>query len=606
MRTFARKQARHVEAKEPCQFAAPPNVHHALASPSRPLDPSLRSFFEPQFGHDFSKVRVHSDPVAEQSAREVNAHAYTIRNDIVFAKDQFAPETARGRQLIAHELSHVVQQSRSGTRPGQILRKPADAHYPSEEEQKEIQKLLKREFKTTRVVTSSTGTTTVSKGRVLKPEEIKQLAARLEGPFVDELNKLDRSSSGGGTLGKTEAFDLVKKAREDILKEFGSYTRQTLTLTQDAAISDAARKAAGQVLVVLGDPDAGRALARTILDTHCEDCATALEDVDENSKNAFITFFMVTVFPKYEAQLKRVADKVVPGKHTEDAKITLRLKNDDFYKTAVHELVHQLAHPAFSAAFMDQRNIIEGFTDYFAHEIYGDKVDKGYEKVVEKIQKVRAVMGGPFQFVSDETGEESLRQAYFMGKLEYIGWVASNDKERKAVAAAHKEAGEPESPGEWNAATAAEYTKKYREQALERQAPSRNVLYTGLFLQKHSTDTVAVRYARVIARTELARGQLYLEGQVISEPSRNPSLYGGSIGVGGEYQEPHFYAGGGVRFTGTSLPGTGTNRLDISPFVGAGWRAFQVVRIGVEAYAVVPTDDRQKALGIGFTVGVEL
>lgn len=550
---------------------------------------------------------MHSDPAAEQSARDVNAHAYTIGHDIVFGKDQFAPDTSKGRQLIAHELSHVVQLSHSGTKPGQLLRKPADAHYPSVDEQKEIQELLKREYKTTRVVTSSTGVTTVSKGRVLKPEEIKQLAARLEGPFVDELNKLDRSSSGGSTLGKGEAFDVVKSAREAILKEFGSYTTQTLTLTLDATLTDAARKAAGQVLVVLGDPDAGRALAITILDTHCEECATALEDVDESSKNAFTTFFIATVIPKYEPQLKRVADKVVPGKHTEDAKITLRLKNDDFYKTAVHELIHQLAHPAFSAAFMDQRNIIEGFTDYFAHQIYGDKVDKGYEKVVEKIQKVRAVMSGPFQFVGDETGEESLRQAYFMGKLDYIGWVASNDKERKAVAAAHKEAGEPESPGEWDAATANEYAKKYRKQALERQAPSRNVLYAGLFMQKHSTDTIAVRYARVIARTELARGQLYLEGQVISEPSRNPSLYGGSIGVGGEYQEPHFYAGGGVRFVGTNLPGTGTNRLDVTPFVGAGWRAFQVVRVGVEGFAVIPTDDkRDKALGIGVTVGVEL
>jgi hypothetical protein len=104
-----------------------------------------------------------------------------------------------------------------------------------------------------------------------------------------------------------------------------------------------------------------------------------------------------------------------------------------------------------------------------------------------------------------------------------------------------------------------------------------------------------VRYARVIARTELARGQHYLEGQVISEPSRNPSLYGGSIGIGGAYQESHFYAGGGVRFTGTSLSGTGTNRsTNERRDVEAGWRAFQVVRIGVEGFAVIPTDDRQR------------
>ena len=607
MRTFKRRQGRQGSSNEPCQFAAPPNVHHALVSPGRPLDPSLRAFFEPQFGHDFSRVRVHSDPVGEQSAREVNAHAYTIGHDIVFAKDQFAPETSKGRQLIAHELSHVVEQSRSGTQPGRILRKPAEPHYPSQDEKEEIDKLIKRNYSTTRVVTSSTGETSESKGKKLTTDEVKQLAARLEGPWIAELNRLDLSSRNSETLNRTDAFDSVKSAREDILKKFGSYTSQTLSLTQDTTLTEAARKAAGQVLVVLGDPDAGRTLAANILDTQCEECAEAFVDVDESSKTAVTSFFMATVVPRHEAQLKRVAEKVVPGKHTEDARITLRLTNDKFYQTAVHELIHQLAHPAFTAAFKDQVNIIEGFTDYFAHQVYGGKVDRGYEKVVEKIQKVRDVMRGPFQFVKDEAGEESLRQAYFMGKLEYIGWTANNDKERKAVAEAHKEAGEPDSPGEWNATTAGEYAKKYHKEAFEHQAPSRNVLSVGLLLMKDSTDTIAVRYARVIARTELARGQLYLEGQVISEPSKNPTVFGGSVGIGGEYQEPYFYAGGGLRFTRTDLPGTGTNRLDVTPFVGFGFRPWQIFRAGLEGFVAVPTDDKkEKAWGLGVTVGIEL
>ena len=607
MRKFARKQARQDSAYNSCQFAAPANVHHALASSSRPLDSSLRSFFEPQFGHDFSKVRVHSNLDAEQSARDVNAHAYTTGNDIVFAKDQYAPETSEGRQLIAHELSHVVQQSRHGTQPGHVLRKPAEPRYPSEGEQKEIEKLLKREYKQARVVTSATGTTTVTMGRMLKTDEIKQLAVSLEKPFVDALNLLDRNANRGETLSTTEAFDFVKKAREDILDKFGKYTKQTIPLTQDATLSDAARKAAGQVLVVLGDPDASKALAITILDTHCEECVSAFEGVDQSSKDAFTTFFLATVFPKHEAQLRRVAAKVVPGKHTDDSRITLRLKSDDFYKTAVHELVHQLAHPAFTAAFIDQRNIIEGFTDYFAHQIYGNEVDKGYKDVVAKIQSVREVLRGPFQFVNDESGEESLRQAYFMGKLELIGWVANNDKERKAVAAAHKEAGEPDNPGEWNAATAGQYEKKYRKEAFEYQAPSRNVLSVGLFLTKDSPNLIAVRYARVIARTELARGQLYLEGQAVTEPSKNPTLFGGTVGIGGEYQEPKFYAGGGVRFGRTDLPGTGTNRLDVTPFIGFGFRPWQIFRVGLEGYLAVPTDtDKNKVWAIGATVGVEL
>ena len=90
---------------------APASVDHALASPGRPLEPTLRQDMEQRFGHDFSRVRVHSGAAAEQSARDVNANAYTVGHDIVFGTGRFAPGTHEGRRLIAHELTHVVQQS---------------------------------------------------------------------------------------------------------------------------------------------------------------------------------------------------------------------------------------------------------------------------------------------------------------------------------------------------------------------------------------------------------------------------------------------------------------------------------------------------------------
>ena len=91
--------------------AAPASVDQALASPGRPLEPALRQDMEQRFGHDFSRVRVHSGAAAEQSARDVNAHAYTVGHNIVFGAGRFAPGTHEGRRLIAHELTHVVQQS---------------------------------------------------------------------------------------------------------------------------------------------------------------------------------------------------------------------------------------------------------------------------------------------------------------------------------------------------------------------------------------------------------------------------------------------------------------------------------------------------------------
>jgi Domain of unknown function (DUF4157) len=99
---------------------APASVDHVLVSSGRPLDPALRQDMEQRFGHDFSEVRVHSNDAAERSARDVNAHAYTVGHNIVFGVGRFAPGTHDGRRLIAHELTHVVQQSGSeGTRAGQ-------------------------------------------------------------------------------------------------------------------------------------------------------------------------------------------------------------------------------------------------------------------------------------------------------------------------------------------------------------------------------------------------------------------------------------------------------------------------------------------------------
>ena len=90
--------------------AVPAIVYDVLRSPGRPLDPASRDFFEPRFRQDFSGVRIHSDDRAAQSARTVNARAYTAGPNIVFESGQYNPFSASGRQLLAHELTHVVQQ----------------------------------------------------------------------------------------------------------------------------------------------------------------------------------------------------------------------------------------------------------------------------------------------------------------------------------------------------------------------------------------------------------------------------------------------------------------------------------------------------------------
>ncbi len=90
---------------------APPIVHDVLRSPGRPLDAKTQTFFEPRFSHDFSKVRIHADSHANESAKSVNALAYTVGSQIVFGAGLYQPGAAPGRRLLAHELAHVVQQS---------------------------------------------------------------------------------------------------------------------------------------------------------------------------------------------------------------------------------------------------------------------------------------------------------------------------------------------------------------------------------------------------------------------------------------------------------------------------------------------------------------
>lgn len=97
-------------ANQATPSTVPPIVHEVLRSSGQALDAQTRAFMEPRFGHDFSRVKVHTDTRAAESARAVNALAYTIGRDVVFGMGQYQPGTMEGKRLLAHELTHVVQQ----------------------------------------------------------------------------------------------------------------------------------------------------------------------------------------------------------------------------------------------------------------------------------------------------------------------------------------------------------------------------------------------------------------------------------------------------------------------------------------------------------------
>ena len=112
--------------------ALPPIVREVLNSPGAPLTAEARAAMEARFGEDFSTLRIHADPRAADSAHAVNARAYTIGRDVVFGSGQYAPGTTAGQNLLAHELTHVVQQNFGESRSQRVS--PTESSHAQEHE----------------------------------------------------------------------------------------------------------------------------------------------------------------------------------------------------------------------------------------------------------------------------------------------------------------------------------------------------------------------------------------------------------------------------------------------------------------------------------------
>jgi len=116
-----RLQTSQGQANDVMGTTEPPIVHDVLNSLGQPLDINTRAFMESRFGHDFSSVRVHTDAQAAESAQAVHASAYTVGQDVIFGAGRYAPDTAAGRGLIAHELTHTIQQNHAMSTTGMKL-----------------------------------------------------------------------------------------------------------------------------------------------------------------------------------------------------------------------------------------------------------------------------------------------------------------------------------------------------------------------------------------------------------------------------------------------------------------------------------------------------
>ena len=89
---------------------------HGLKGGGQPLPESIRNYYEPRFGYDFGQVRIHTNHSVTETARALKARAFTVGQDIVFDSGQYSPWSADGRKLLAHELTHTIQQLKNGSK----------------------------------------------------------------------------------------------------------------------------------------------------------------------------------------------------------------------------------------------------------------------------------------------------------------------------------------------------------------------------------------------------------------------------------------------------------------------------------------------------------
>lgn len=203
-------QTKRVQAAEAGEAAAPPIVHAALRTPGQGLHPATRTSMERRFGYDFSHVRVHTDARAAESAREVNALAYTVGRDIVFGAGQYAPQAPTGKTLLAHELTHVVQQGQATAAPNQV----ASTSHESAEGEAEVSGTTMSHLPAT--VTPGAGSTALLQ-RKTDPFELLGTAGRTIGKGMSAAGEFLKTQVRRGVKATSELIE-PEEDRETLVK----------------------------------------------------------------------------------------------------------------------------------------------------------------------------------------------------------------------------------------------------------------------------------------------------------------------------------------------------------------------------------------------------
>lgn len=320
---------------------APPIVPEMLRSSGQPLDASTCDFMESRFGQDFSQVQIHTNPQAAASARALNAHAYTVGSHIAFGEGQYAPATMSGQRLLAHELTHVVQQQ-GGAGVGLAMRDTPDAGVTGPAAKPQTTAAAKNPddpmlwFQDPKVAGDSTQP---DRKRVFVETSLSQINA-VPAVSVRFAYPLSELVSGGGSTNvpsskiasaKTQILSLIA----DVIADFGSYPagtaeeqlgwKQDRARLKEAFTGFTTGKPFNVFIATIDSP--GELLSGVYVPT-TDQVFVDIKDVGDKSK--------------LQAAIRLPLQNLVGGVSANSGKQSSAQSKDELKKTMLHEALHTM------------------------------------------------------------------------------------------------------------------------------------------------------------------------------------------------------------------------------------------------------------------------
>ncbi|HWM94169.1 MAG TPA: DUF4157 domain-containing protein [Thermoanaerobaculia bacterium] len=427
----------------------------------RALSAESRAFFEPRFGADFSRVRVFSDEQAGAAARSAGALAYTLGRQIVWGAPA-APESRAARPILAHELAHVAA-NHTAAEPSTGFRLPADpAVLPTASQREDVLEIFNRRQSEDSKIDP-----------VTDPDAfIAALKARARILRASRLSNASAVQSSPVRLGTSDLTDVVAIAEREIRAVFSSYLATKVDLSgvrariryfpADPGTAPAADEATlsadtieGLSLAAIRVGVSQDAAAQKIIEDHRvipggRDDALyqrALKAILDEKPDEWRKIGL-SVRGVNGEDLTLIQRRIVPasGESLAQAQRRGRWMN---LGTAIHEMLHAVTHPGFSDAVRgtEQGDLgVEGFTEFFTRALYEEIQARAASDPDLRLQ-IEGTPGPAFtppprtsytdfftevKDILDKLGgnEENLRQAYFKGKVEYIGLGHWNELSR--------------------------------------------------------------------------------------------------------------------------------------------------------------------------------